>query len=151
LQERPQDFAQLTRNRMLPGAFVSAAKYVKAHQLRAALCREFAAATRELDAVIALSSLLLPCRIDDPAAIAKTYDQQARLVFNVTGTPAISVPTGLSQSGLPLAMQIAARSFAEPMVYRIAQAYCEAAGTCIGSDPRTQPKLVAEVRTAAAE
>jgi hypothetical protein len=48
-------------------------------------------------------------------------------------------------------MQIAARSFAEPMVYRIAQAYCEAAGTCIGSDPRTQPKLVAEVRTAAAE
>jgi aspartyl-tRNA(Asn)/glutamyl-tRNA(Gln) amidotransferase subunit A len=115
------------------------------------VCREFAAATRELDAVIALSSLLLPCRIDDPAAIAKTYDQQARLVFNVTGTPAISVPTGLSQSGLPLAMQIAARSFAEPMVYRIAQAYCEAAGTCIGSDPRTQPKLVAEVRTAAAE
>jgi aspartyl-tRNA(Asn)/glutamyl-tRNA(Gln) amidotransferase subunit A len=151
LQERPEDFAQLTRNRMLPGAFVSAAKYVKAQQLRAALCREFAAATRELDAVIALSSLLLPCRIDDPAAIAKTYDQQARLVFNVTGTPAISVPTGLSQSGLPLAMQIASRSFAEPMVYRIAQAYCEAAGTCIGGDPRTQPKLVAEVRTAAAE
>jgi aspartyl-tRNA(Asn)/glutamyl-tRNA(Gln) amidotransferase subunit A len=78
---------------------------------------------RELDAVITLSSLLLPCRIDDPVAIAKTYDQQCRLVFNVTGTPAISVPTGLSKSGLPLAIQIAGRAFAEPMVYRIAQAY----------------------------
>ena len=82
----------------MPGAFVSAAKYIKAQQLRAALCREFAEAMRDLDAVITLSSLLLPCRIDDPAAIAKTYDQQARLVFNVTGTPAISVPTGLHRA-----------------------------------------------------
>jgi aspartyl-tRNA(Asn)/glutamyl-tRNA(Gln) amidotransferase subunit A len=128
LQSRPEDFAALTRNRMLPGAFVSAAKYVKAQQLRAALCREFAEAMRDLDAVITLSSLLLPCRIDDPAAIARTYDQQCRLVFNVTGTPAISVPTGFTADGVPLAMQIAGRAFGEPTVYRIAYAYCETTG-----------------------
>ena len=128
LQQRPEDFAALTRNRVLPGAFVPASKYIKAQQLRAALCREFAAAMRELDAVVTLSSLLLPCRIDDSAAVARTYDQQCRLVFNVTGGPAISVPTGFSKSGLPLAMQIASRAFAEPMVYRIAQAYCAASG-----------------------
>ncbi len=87
IQERPEDFAALTRNRLLPGGFVPAAKYIKAQQLRAALCREMAEATRDLDAVVTLSSLCMPCRIDDPAAIAKTYDQQARLVFNVTGTP----------------------------------------------------------------
>ena len=95
--------------------------------------------------LVALSSLLLPCRIDDPAAVAKTYDQQARLVFNVTGTPAISVPTGFAASGLPLAMQIASRAFDEPTIFRIAQAYCEAAGTCIGADPKTQPRIVASV------
>jgi aspartyl-tRNA(Asn)/glutamyl-tRNA(Gln) amidotransferase subunit A len=128
---------------------VSASKYIKAQRLRAALCREFAEAMRGFDAVVTLSSLTLPCRIDDPAAIAKTYDQQARLVFNVTGTAAISVPTGRSASGLPLAMQIAGRSFAEPMVYRVAHAYCEAAGTCIGADPSTQPRLVAAGRAAA--
>jgi len=151
LQERPEDFAMLTRNRILAGAFVSAAKYIKAQQLRAALCREFAEAMRDLDAVITLSSLLLPCQIDDTAAVLRTYDQQARLVFNVTGTAAISVPTGRSESGMPLAMQIAGGAFAEPMVYRIAHAYCEAAGTCIGADPATQPRLVAAPRTAAAE
>lgn len=145
IQTRPEDFASLTRNRILSGAFVSAAKYIKAQQLRAALCREFAEATRDLDAVVTLSSLLLPCRIDDPAAVAKTYDQQARLVFNVTGTPAISVPTGFAASGLPLAMQIASRAFDEPTIFRIAQAYCEAAGTCIGADPKTQPRIVASV------
>ena len=85
---------------------------------------------RDLDAVVTLSSLLLPCRIDDPAAIAKTYDQQCRLVFNVTGTPAISVPTGFTADGVPLAMQIAGRAFAEPMVYRIAQAYVRRDRVC---------------------
>jgi aspartyl-tRNA(Asn)/glutamyl-tRNA(Gln) amidotransferase subunit A len=143
IQTRPEDFASLTRNRILAGAFVSAAKYIKAQQLRAALCREFAEAMRDLDAVISLSSLLLPCRIDDLAAVLKTYDQQARLVFNVTGTPAISVPTGLSSSGMPLAMQIAGRAFDEPMIFRIAQAYCEAAKTCIGDNPNSQPRIVA--------
>jgi aspartyl-tRNA(Asn)/glutamyl-tRNA(Gln) amidotransferase subunit A len=151
VQERPEDFAALTRNRLLPGAFVSAAKYIRAQQLRGALCREFAEAMRDLDAVVTLSSLLLPCQIDDPAAIARTYDQQCRLVFNVTGTPAISVPTGFTASGVPLAMQIAGRAFDEPMVYRIAQGYCEAAGTCIGAEVKTQPRLVATTRTAAAE
>ncbi len=151
IQERPEDFALLTRNRILPGAFVSAAKYIKAQQLRAALCKEMAEATRGLDAVITLSSLLLPCKIDDTAEVLKTYDQQCRLVFNVTGTPCISVPTGLSKSGMPLAMQIAAHAFDEPTVYRIAHAYCEATGTIITADPKTQPRLAAAPRTAAAE
>jgi aspartyl-tRNA(Asn)/glutamyl-tRNA(Gln) amidotransferase subunit A len=149
IQERPEDFASLTRNRILPGAFVSASKYIKAQQLRAALCREFAEAMQGLDAVITLSSLWLPCLIDDPAAVAKTYDQQCRLVFNVTGSPAISVPTGRSRDGLPLAMQIAARAFEEPVIFRIAQAYCEAAKTCIGADAATQPRLPQATRTAA--
>jgi aspartyl-tRNA(Asn)/glutamyl-tRNA(Gln) amidotransferase subunit A len=139
IRERPEDFAALTRNRLLPGAFVSSAKYIRAQQLRGALCREFADAMHDLDAVVTLSSLLLPCRIDDPAAIAKTYDQQCRLVFNVTGTPAISVPTGHTATGVPLAMQIAGRAFAEPMVYRIAQAFCAATGF---ADKRPPIKLV---------
>jgi aspartyl-tRNA(Asn)/glutamyl-tRNA(Gln) amidotransferase subunit A len=151
MQERPEDFAMLTRNRIVAGAFVSASKYIKAQQLRRALCKEMAEATRGLDAVITLSSLLLPCKVDDTAEVLKTYDQQCRLVFNVTGGPAISVPTGRSADGMPLAMQIASRAFAEPLVYRIAQAYCEAAGTCIGADPATQPRLVAAARPAAAE
>jgi aspartyl-tRNA(Asn)/glutamyl-tRNA(Gln) amidotransferase subunit A len=146
VQERPEDFSALTRNRLLPGAFVSSAKYIRAQQLRGALCREFADAMRNLDAVVTLSSLLLPCRIDDLAAIAKTYDQQCRLVFNVTGTPAISVPTGHTATGVPLAMQIAARAFGEPMVYRIAQAFCAATGF---ADKRPQIKLREKVATTA--
>jgi aspartyl-tRNA(Asn)/glutamyl-tRNA(Gln) amidotransferase subunit A len=130
LKERPQDYAAITRRKLLPGAFTPAADYVKAQQLRSTLCAEFAAAMRGLDAAITLSSLDMPCRIDDDETIAKTYERQARMPFNVTGTPAIAVPTGFTAAGLPTAMQILGRAFAEPMVYRVAQAYCEATRWC---------------------
>jgi aspartyl-tRNA(Asn)/glutamyl-tRNA(Gln) amidotransferase subunit A len=128
LQERPEDYAPITRRRMLGGAFIAASEYVKAQQLRAVLCEEYRAALRDVDVLITLSSYDLPCRIDDDAAIARTYERQCRMPFNVAGAPAISVPTGFSASGLPLAMQIAGRAFDEAMVYRVAFAYCDAAG-----------------------
>ena len=86
-----------------------------------------------------LSSLDLPCRLDDQETIAKTYERQCRMPFNVTGTPAISVPTGFTSTGLPLAMQIAGGAFAEPMVYRIAQAYCDATRFGERRPPAVQP------------
>ena len=141
LQKRPQDYAGITRKKLLPGAFIPAVDYVKAQQLRTALCGEFAAAMRDLDAVITLSSLDMPCRIDDAETIAGTYERQCRMPFNVTGTPAIAVPTGFTATGLPTAMQIVGRAFAEPMVYRVAQAYCEATGWC---DRHPPVKVAAE-------
>jgi aspartyl-tRNA(Asn)/glutamyl-tRNA(Gln) amidotransferase subunit A len=142
MQERPQDYARITLDKTLSGAFIPASKYIKAQQLRRVLCQEFADAMRDLDAVITLSSLDLPTRLDDPEATAKTYDRQCRLVFNVTGTPTISVPTGFSASGLPLAMQISSRAFDDAMVYRAAHAYCEAAGF---ADKRAPIEFAAKV------
>jgi aspartyl-tRNA(Asn)/glutamyl-tRNA(Gln) amidotransferase subunit A len=147
LQERPQDYSALTRKKILPGAFISATKYIRAQQLRTALCREMADAMTSLDAVITLSSLDLPARIEDADAVARTYDRQCRVVFNVTGTPAISVPTGFSAAGIPLAMQIAGRALDEAMVYRVAQAYCEATGFA----ERRPPIIVSEPAANAAE
>ena len=130
LQARPEDFAPITRRRLISGAFIPGFEYVKAQQLRAVLVEEYRAALSTVDAVITLSSYDLPCRIDDDAAIARTYERQCRMPFNVAGAPAISVPTGFTPDGLPLAMQIAGRAFDEAMVYRVAHAYCEAAGWC---------------------
>ena len=130
LQARPEDFAPITRRRLISGAFIPGFEYVKAQQLRAVLVEEYRAALSDVDAVITLSSYDLPCRIDDDDAIARTYERQCRMPFNVAGAPAISVPTGFTPDGLPLAMQIAGRAFDEAMVYRVAHAYCEASGWC---------------------
>ena len=42
--------------------------------------------------------------------------------FNVTGHPAMSVPTGLGANGLPVGVQVIGRAFDEPMVFRIGRA-----------------------------
>jgi aspartyl-tRNA(Asn)/glutamyl-tRNA(Gln) amidotransferase subunit A len=47
-------------------------------------------------------------------------------VFNVTGNPAISICTGFDRMGLPLAMQIVGRPFAEATILRIAHDYEQA-------------------------
>src|SRR5205807_8724748 len=43
--------------------------------------------------------------------------------FDVTGNPAMSIPTGFSASGLPLSMQIVGRAFDEPTVLGIGAAF----------------------------
>ncbi|MDQ3827387.1 MAG: amidase family protein [Actinomycetota bacterium] len=42
--------------------------------------------------------------------------------FNVIGAPAISVPCGFDDAGLPVGVQLVARPFAEPLLYQAAAA-----------------------------
>jgi aspartyl-tRNA(Asn)/glutamyl-tRNA(Gln) amidotransferase subunit A len=128
MRERPQDYGSLARERLMAGAFVSAADYINATRLRRKLADSFHALFSDLDAVVTASSLDPACRIDDAAAIERTYGRQARAPFNVTGSPALSVPAGFSKAGLPLSIQIVGKPFAEAMVYRVAQAYEAATG-----------------------
>jgi len=46
--------------------------------------------------------------------------RQARAPFNLTGSPALLVPTGFPESGLPLSMQIVGKPFSEALLYRVA-------------------------------
>ena len=61
--------------------------------------------------------------IDDAEEIALKYPRQARTPFNITGNPALAIPTGFDDEGMPLAMQIVGKQFDETMVYRIAASY----------------------------
>jgi aspartyl-tRNA(Asn)/glutamyl-tRNA(Gln) amidotransferase subunit A len=128
LQERPQDYGALTRERLMTAAFARAADYVNATRLRRKLADSFHALFSGIDVAVTASSMDPPCRIDDAKAIEYTYGRQARAPFNVTGGPALSVPVGFSKAGLPLAMQIVGKPFSEALVYRVAQAYEQAAG-----------------------
>ena len=126
LRERPGDYGEMTRERLVPGAFVRGGDYVQALRLRRRLCDEFRALMRDWDVLVTASSMDPACAIDDAEAIDACYARQARPPFNVTGAPALAVPTGFSSDGLPLSMQIVGKAFDEAMVYRVAQAYEQA-------------------------
>ena len=46
--------------------------------------------------------------------------------FNLTGLPALTVPSGFSQEGLPTGMQIIGRPFEETTILRVGHLYQEA-------------------------
>jgi len=127
-QQRPLDFALLTYMRMVLGAFVTSADLHQAMRLR----RELAVAvTRQLltyDALITATALAPAPRFDDfVPGILPNWPIQT-MPFNVTGNPALSVPTGFSATGLPLGMQIVGRAFDEATVLRIGAAFEAATG-----------------------
>jgi aspartyl-tRNA(Asn)/glutamyl-tRNA(Gln) amidotransferase subunit A len=126
MQERPQDYGKLTRDRIMAGAFVRAADYINATRLRRKVTDAFHALLADIDVAITASSMDPACRIDDLKGVEYTYGRQARAPFNVTGSPALSVPAGFNKAGLPLSMQIVGKPFAEAMVYRVAHAHEQA-------------------------
>jgi aspartyl-tRNA(Asn)/glutamyl-tRNA(Gln) amidotransferase subunit A len=128
LAERPGDYGDLARQRILDGATMSAADYIDAQRLRARLTRLTLEAFAGSDAALTVSSMDPPCRIDDAEACARIYPRQARQPFNATGQPAIAIPAGFTQDGLPLSLQLIGRPWQEAMLYRIAYAYERATG-----------------------
>jgi aspartyl-tRNA(Asn)/glutamyl-tRNA(Gln) amidotransferase subunit A len=129
LRERPGDYGQLARRRLLAGAFISAGDYVQAARRRLEMIAEVEAALREADVLLCASAMDPPSRIDDSAETERTYPRQARTPFNVTGHPALAMMAGLSSNGLPLSVQFVGRNFAEATLFQVARAWERAGGT----------------------
>jgi len=123
LAERPEDYSASFLERVLPGAFLTGNDYVDALRLRRKLTAGFNQTIKDLDGVIVISAMDAAFVIDDPDEVAKKYPRQARIPFNLTGNPALALPTGFDDDGMPLAMQIVGKQFDEAMIYRIAAAY----------------------------
>lgn len=128
LVDRPQDYGAAQRESLLVGAFLGAGDLVRAQMRRTELVRQMARCFREYDIILCASSMDPAGRFDDPVGTARTYARQARTPFNVTGSPAISLMSGLSANGLPLSIQLAARPGDEPGLIRAALAYEHLAG-----------------------
>ena len=129
LRERPGDYGQLARRRLMAGAFMSAGDYVQAARRRLEMIAAVEEALRDVDVLLCASAMDPPCRIDDPLEVERTYPRQARTPFNVTGHPALAMMSGLSSEGLPLSVQFVGRNFAEATVFQVARAWECAAGT----------------------
>ena len=72
LRERPEDYGQLARRRLMSGAFLSAGDYVQAGRRRLELIDALEGALREVDILLCASAMDPPSRIDDPAEVERT-------------------------------------------------------------------------------
>lgn len=129
LQERPLDYGRYTMMRMCAAAGVSAADLTQALRARTILSK---AVNREVlgsyDAIVTALAFTTAPRFDsmDPK-VPPAYTIQS-MPFNLTGNPALAMPTGLSSGGLPLSLQIVGRPFDDARVLQIGQALESATG-----------------------
>jgi aspartyl-tRNA(Asn)/glutamyl-tRNA(Gln) amidotransferase subunit A len=123
LRERPGDYGQLARRRLLPGAFMTAGDYVGAQRRRAEVIAAVEDQFRDVDVLLCASSMDPASRMDDADETARTYPRQARTPFNVTRHPALAMMSGLARNGLPVSVQFVGRYFDDATVLRVASAY----------------------------
>ncbi len=122
LRERPRAFGRYTYQRIMPGAGISAADLLRAHDMRRRL-------TRALDETVFARHDVLVTSCGQTTAARwtdfgtdwpppKLANDMQTIPFSVTGHPALSVPIGFAADGLPIGLQIAGRAFGEAAVLR---------------------------------
>jgi len=132
IAKSPELYQAETVRRLRSGERIAAADYIRSR-------RELEEARRKIRQVFAEVDVLVTPTMPIPApAIAdlKTDPEALRPAelkllrntrpFNVWGLPAISVPCGFTESGLPIGLQIAGPHWREDLVLRVAHAYEQA-------------------------
>ena len=123
LRERFMDYSEMFRDRVSLAAMLSGPDIVQATRRRRVLCREMADAMEDLDIIVSASAPAEAPRLDNVPKWSGIEKPSFTMPCNVTGFPAISICTGFGQGGLPVSMQLAAKPFSEPTLFRAAHAY----------------------------
>jgi aspartyl-tRNA(Asn)/glutamyl-tRNA(Gln) amidotransferase subunit A len=132
---RDEGFGAEVKRRIMLGTYVLSAGYydayyLKAQQVRTLIRGDYDAAFSRAD-VVAMPTSPTPAfrlgeKVGDPLQmyLADVFTVSA----NLTGLPAISVPAGFTEGGLPVGLQLTGRMNDEPMLMRVADAYEQETG-----------------------
>lgn len=129
LRERPEKYAEGTRQQLELGALLPAVDYIRAHQFRTRLLVEYMQALSDAEVIVS-PTVAFEAPAEDPVVAAGEGTDEARRTapYNLTGLPAVSVPCGFGPAGLPLGLQIVGAPFAEEVILNVAYAYEQHAG-----------------------
>jgi aspartyl-tRNA(Asn)/glutamyl-tRNA(Gln) amidotransferase subunit A len=119
-------FGERLRNRLLMSIFISGTDYVQATRRRRELCAELACAMMGVDVLLTAVQAKEAPQINNVPQWENLERPNFTMPFNVSGYPAISICSGFGAGGLPVAMQLIAKPFAEAKLFQIAHAYEQA-------------------------
>lgn len=127
LAQQPERFGADVRQRLESGRALSSTEYSLARRTQVEVQR------RSADFFSRYDILLLPTTpIPAPAIEGEDAIQRARLLtrftapFNLSGLPALSMPCGFTQEGLPVGLQIVSGAWQEAKALQAGQAYEQA-------------------------
>ncbi len=131
LRTRGDDYDWSTRARLESAALTPAWAYLRAQRARTLIRRELTDALDAYDIIILPTGPVAAPTIEASTGKPGGY-YQGKLDLGrrrytspaaLAGLPALSIPCGFSATGLPIGMQLIGKAFAEPTLFRAAQAY----------------------------
>jgi aspartyl-tRNA(Asn)/glutamyl-tRNA(Gln) amidotransferase subunit A len=132
LRDRPRSFGRYTYQRLMPGAGIGAADLVRAYDIRRRLARTLDERVfGRYDVLVTACGQTTAARFADFGSDwppPKLANDMQTIPFSVSGHPALSLPLGLSDGGLPIGLQLVGRTFGEGTVFRAAAAIEAALG-----------------------
>jgi amidase len=129
---RRDDYGPWFRDWLDLGASVTGSEYAKANQLRADCTGRLRLLFEQIDLLACPAMPMLPFPVSPEMLYGprpKTPSlprQRFTSPFNFSGIPTISLPCGLSRSGLPLSLQLVGRPLAESLLCRAGHAFEQA-------------------------
>jgi aspartyl-tRNA(Asn)/glutamyl-tRNA(Gln) amidotransferase subunit A len=126
---RGQAFGPEVKRRIMLGTYALSAGYYEAYygqaqKVRTLVIRDYEAAFERFDVLVSPTSPTTAFRIgekaDDPMAMY--LNDIFTIPANLAGVPAISIPCGLDDAGLPIGLQLTAPALDEATVLRAAHA-----------------------------
>ncbi|MDQ6917552.1 MAG: Asp-tRNA(Asn)/Glu-tRNA(Gln) amidotransferase subunit GatA [Pseudomonadota bacterium] len=127
---RAEGFGAEVKRRILVGTYVLShgyydAYYLKAQQVRRLIADDFQRAYQRCDVIVGPTSPTTAFCIGDNAdePVKMYLNDIFTITSNLTGTPAISIPCGFDEKGLPIGLQIQGNSFAEAQILNVAHRY----------------------------
>lgn len=127
---RSEGFGAEVKRRIMLGTFVLSsgyydAYYKRAKRLQQRISAEFAAVFNDCDVIITpttpSTAYQIGERIDD---VLQMYaGDRCTVTVNIAGLPALSVPCGCDEKGLPIGMQLIGPKFSEELLFKTAHCY----------------------------
>jgi aspartyl-tRNA(Asn)/glutamyl-tRNA(Gln) amidotransferase subunit A len=126
---RTEGFGPEVKRRIMLGTYALSAGYYdafygKAQRVRTLILRDFEAAYAGFDVLLSptapSTAFALGAKTADP--LTMYLNDVCTIPSNLTGHPAISVPFGTGDDGLPVGVQVMAPALDEPLMFRVAAA-----------------------------
>jgi aspartyl-tRNA(Asn)/glutamyl-tRNA(Gln) amidotransferase subunit A len=130
MASRAEGFGAEVKRRIMLGTFALSAGYAdqyynQALKVRRLIRNDFDAAFKEVDVLIGptapTAAFKIGEKIDDP--LAMYLSDIYTITANLAGIPGISIPGGMTRSGLPIGLQLLAAAFAEENLLRTARVF----------------------------